>query len=130
MMIMTMMMSVLEYSEYSSAGKVSNAKATNQGAGISYDGDDSDDDDDATDADDDDTDADDDADDDDDATDADDADDDDADDDNATEDANDDDYGEEEMDDCLMKVNTGVSSITLSAFRSPKFDIPLKKLCI
>ena len=91
-------MSVLEYSEYSSAGKVSNAKATNQGAGISYD---------------------------DDATDADDADDDDTD-----ADADADDYGEEKMDDCLMKVNTGVSSITLSAFRSPKFDIPLKKLCI
>ena len=93
---MTMMMSVLEYSEYSSAGKVSNAKATNQGAGISYDGDDGDDDDNATDADDDDTNAD----------------------------------ADEEMDDCLMKVNTGVSSITLSAFRSPKFDIPLKKSSI
>ena len=39
-------MSVLEYSEYSSAGKVSNAKATNQGAGILYDDDDN-----ATDAD-------------------------------------------------------------------------------
>ena len=38
--IIKMMMIVLEYSEYSSAGKASNAKATNQGAGILHDDDD------------------------------------------------------------------------------------------
>ena len=43
MMTTMMMMSVLEYSEYSSAGKACNAKATNQEAGILFhDGDNND----------------------------------------------------------------------------------------